>query len=153
LCPSLEDFVTQRTLTKCGPKCAPCWRTLSHCRLWFNVVWTYAPRWRTLSHSRLQPNVVQSCSPSTEGFFLLQSLTTQSTIYSSSKKARTKQTDSNHWSKRNWNCHLQLRCHVINTLRGIPTNKPWQRNDGSHVHHTTNDKWCGSHTTITDTAS
>jgi hypothetical protein len=28
--PSLEDFVTQRTLTKCGPKCAPHWRTLSH---------------------------------------------------------------------------------------------------------------------------
>jgi hypothetical protein len=29
MCPLLEDFVTQRTLTKCGPKCAPCKRTLS----------------------------------------------------------------------------------------------------------------------------
>ncbi len=29
LCPSLEAFVTQRTLTKCGPNCAPHWRTLS----------------------------------------------------------------------------------------------------------------------------
>ena len=33
MCPLLEDFVMQRTLTKCGPKCSPCWRTLSHCRL------------------------------------------------------------------------------------------------------------------------
>jgi hypothetical protein len=40
LCPSLEDFVTQRTLTKCGPNCAP--------------------HWRTLSRSGLQPNVVQN---------------------------------------------------------------------------------------------
>jgi hypothetical protein len=40
LCPSLEDFVTQRTLTKCGLNCAP--------------------RWRTLSRSGLQPNVVQN---------------------------------------------------------------------------------------------
>jgi hypothetical protein len=37
LCPSLADFVTQWTLTKCGPKCAPCWRTLSHCGLQPNV--------------------------------------------------------------------------------------------------------------------
>ncbi len=36
-CPSSEDFVS---LTKCGPNCAP--------------------RWRTLSRSGLQPNVVQS---------------------------------------------------------------------------------------------
>jgi hypothetical protein len=42
VCPSLEDFVTQRTSTKCGPKCAPCWRTLSH--------------------SRLQPTMVQTCA-------------------------------------------------------------------------------------------
>jgi hypothetical protein len=53
LCPLLEDFVTQRTLTKCGPKCAPCRRTLSHCGLQQNVVQTYDPCWRTLSHSRL----------------------------------------------------------------------------------------------------
>jgi hypothetical protein len=30
LCPSLEDFVTQQTSTKCGPNCATHWRTLSH---------------------------------------------------------------------------------------------------------------------------
>jgi hypothetical protein len=29
MCPSLEDFVSLRTLTKCGPKCASCQRTLS----------------------------------------------------------------------------------------------------------------------------
>ncbi len=40
MCPSLEDFVTQRTLTKCGPKCAP--------------------RRRTLSRSGLRPNVAQN---------------------------------------------------------------------------------------------
>ncbi len=38
LCPSLEDFVTQGTLTKCGPNCAPHWRTLSRSGLWPNVV-------------------------------------------------------------------------------------------------------------------
>jgi hypothetical protein len=31
--PLLEDFVSLQTLTKCGPKCAPCQRTLSHCGL------------------------------------------------------------------------------------------------------------------------
>jgi hypothetical protein len=39
LCPSLEDFVTQQTLTKCGTNCAP--------------------HQRTLSCSGLQPNVAQ----------------------------------------------------------------------------------------------
>ncbi len=43
LCPSSGDFVTQRTLTKYGPKCAPHWRTLSHCRLWPDVVQICAP--------------------------------------------------------------------------------------------------------------
>ncbi len=63
LCPLLEDFVTQRTSTKCGPKYAPRWRTLSHCRLRPNVVRAYAPHWRTLSYSGLWPNVVQTCAP------------------------------------------------------------------------------------------
>ncbi len=63
LCPLSEDFVMQRTLTKCGPKCAPCWRTLSHCRLLPDVVQICAPRWRTLSRCGLQPNVVQTCAP------------------------------------------------------------------------------------------
>ncbi len=69
LCPSSEDFVTQRTSTKCVPKCAPRRRTLSHCGLQPNVVQTYAPRWRTLSHSRLQPNVVQTCAPQQRTLF------------------------------------------------------------------------------------
>ncbi len=38
MCPSLEDFIMQRTLTKCGPKCAPHQRTLSRSGLWPNVV-------------------------------------------------------------------------------------------------------------------
>ncbi len=38
LCPLLDDFVTQRILTKYGPKWAPRRRTLSHCRLPPNVV-------------------------------------------------------------------------------------------------------------------
>jgi hypothetical protein len=37
-CPLLEDFVTQWTLIKCGPKCAPLWRALSHCGFQPNVV-------------------------------------------------------------------------------------------------------------------
>ncbi len=79
--PSLEDVIMQQTSTKCGPKCAPCWRTLSHRGLWsmwpkicpssedFVMQWTltkcgpkWAPRWRTLSHSELWPNVVQTCA-------------------------------------------------------------------------------------------
>ncbi len=99
MCPLLEDFVTQLTLTKCGLKCAPHWRTLSNCRLWpnmaqnvpligglcqavdFDQMWLRmcplledfvtqrasakcgpkcAPHWRTLSHSGLQPNVAQN---------------------------------------------------------------------------------------------
>ncbi len=101
MCPSLEDFVTQRTLTKCGPKCAPHRRTLSRSGLWpnvaqnepligrlchaadFNQMWPKmcpsledfvmqrtltncgpkcAPRRRTFSRSKLQPNVVQTCA-------------------------------------------------------------------------------------------
>ncbi len=42
---------------------------------------------------------------------------------------------------------------MINALDNICTSKPWQRNDGSRIHHTTNDKWRGLHTTITNTAS
>jgi hypothetical protein len=40
MCPLSEDFITQQTLTKCGPKCAR--------------------HWRTLSCSGLQPNVAQN---------------------------------------------------------------------------------------------
>jgi hypothetical protein len=38
MCPLSEDFVTSRTLTKCGQKCAPCRRTLSHLGLQPNMV-------------------------------------------------------------------------------------------------------------------
>ena len=38
-------------------------------------------------------------------------------------------------------------------LKGIRAKKPWQRNDGYCIHHVTNDKWRGSHTTITNAAS
>ncbi len=54
---------------------------------------------------------------------------------------------------RNWNHHLQLHCSMINAPGGIGTNKPWWRNDGSCIHHATNDKWHGLHTTVTNTAS
>jgi hypothetical protein len=99
MCLSSEDFVTQWTLTKCGPKCAPHWRTLScsglrpnvaqnvpliqglcHAadfdQMWpkmcpsledFVMQWTLtkcgpkcAPRWRTLSRSGLRPNVARN---------------------------------------------------------------------------------------------
>jgi hypothetical protein len=99
MCPLSEDFVMQWTMAKCGPKCAPCWRTLSHSRLWpnvaqnvhlvgelchaadFNQIWSKmcplledfvtqrtlikcvpkcAPPWRTLSRSGLWPNMVQT---------------------------------------------------------------------------------------------
>ncbi len=251
-CPLLEDFVSLRTSTKCGPNCAPHWRTLSCSGVQPNVaqivpligglchaadfyqMWSEmcplsedfvslqtlnkcttncSPHRRTLSCSGFQPNVAQilpligglchaadfdqmwskmcllledfvslwtltKCGPNicpslddfvtqqtlikcgphmcplTEDFVLLQSSTTYgSTTYSSSKKSGTKQTDSNHWLTWNWNRHLRLHCHVINTLIGICTNKPWQRNDGSHIHHAKNDKWHGLHTTITNTAS
>ncbi len=38
-------------------------------------------------------------------------------------------------------------------LRDIHANKPQQRNDGYCIHHATNDKGHGSHTTITNAAS
>ena len=52
-CPSPEDFITQRTLTKCGPKNCPSSKD-------FVTQWTptkcgpnIVPHWRTLSHSGL----------------------------------------------------------------------------------------------------
>ncbi len=167
MCPLLEDFVSPWTSTKCGPKCALCWRTLSHWGLWPNVVQSvpligglcltadFDQMWskmcplsedpvslRTLT--RCGPNMcplleefvtlltLTKCGPNmcslTEDFVLLWSSTTYgSTIYSSSKKAGTKQMVSKHQSTWNWNHHLWLRCHMINTLEGIRTNKPWQK--------------------------
>ncbi len=141
LCPSLEDFVTQRTSTKCGLNCAPHWRTLSHSRLWpnvaqilplvgglchaadFNQMWSKTcpsledfVSLQTLTKCSpsicplLEDFVTQQTStkcgsnmcPSTDGFVLLLSLTTYgSTRYSSLKKAGTKQMDSNRQSTQN----------------------------------------------------
>ncbi len=79
LCPLLEDFVVQQILTKCGPNCAPHWRTLSRSRLNqirpklcplledFVMQQTLTKCylkcvscWRILPHCGLQPNVVQA---------------------------------------------------------------------------------------------
>ncbi len=133
MCPSLEDFVSLQTSTKCGP---------SIC---------------TLSEDFVTQRTSTKCGPNMcplmDDFVLLLSLTTYgSAMYSSSKKASTKQLDSNPESTQNYNCRLQLCCHVIKMLRGIQANKPQQRNDGSCIHHTTNDKWRGLHTTVTDTS-
>ncbi len=59
MCPSSEDFVTQRTSIKCGPKCAPCWRTLSHSGLWPNVVQTCALWWVTSFCYGVRPHMDQ----------------------------------------------------------------------------------------------
>ncbi len=126
-CPLLEDFVSLRTLTKCGPNCAPHWRTLSCSGFWpnvvknvpligglnltadFNQMWSkmcpsledFVSLWTLtrfglnmcpLLENFLQTNVVQTCAPWRRILFLLRSLTTYgSTMYSSSKKAGTKQ--------------------------------------------------------------
>jgi hypothetical protein len=160
MCPSLEDFVTQRTLTKCCPKCAPCWRTLSRCGLQPNVaqnvpligglchaadfdqIWPkLCPSSEDFVTRRTSTKFGPNMCPSMGDFVLLRGSTTYgSTTYSSLKKAGTKQTDSNRQSTQNLNCRIQLQCHVINMLKGICANKPQQRNDGYHIHHATNDK-------------
>ncbi len=140
-CPSLEDFVMQQTLTKCGLNCAPHWRTLSCSGLQPNVA-QIMPLVRGLCHavdfdqmwSKMCPSLEDFVSlrtstkcgpsicplledfvtqrtltkcgpnmcPSTDDFILLRSLTTYgSTTYSSLKKAGTKQTDSNCGSTQN----------------------------------------------------
>jgi hypothetical protein len=62
ICPLLEDFVTQQTLTKCGPKCAPRRRTLSRSGLQPNVVQTCAFWQVTLFCYGVQPHMDQQCS-------------------------------------------------------------------------------------------
>ncbi len=139
--PSLEDFVMQRTLTKCGPNCAPHRKTLSRSGLLPNVAQivplvgglchaaNFDQMWSkmcSLSEGFVSLRTLTKCGPSicplledfvtqrtltkcgpnmcpsTEDFILLWSLTTYgSTTYSSSKKAGTKQTDSNRRSMQN----------------------------------------------------
>ncbi len=130
-CPLPEDFVSLRTLTKYGPNCAPHWRTLSHSKLWPNVVQNaplveglcltadFNQMWAKMCPSledfisqqtltRCGPNMCSSLEdfvmlwtstkcglnmgPLTGDFVLLRSLTKYgSTTCSSSKKASTKQ--------------------------------------------------------------
>ncbi len=172
MCPLLEDFVSLQTSIKCGPKCAPCWKTVSHCGLW-PVVQKCAPPWRTSSHCRLWPMWFEMC-PSLKDFVTLRTLTKcgpnmcpsmEDFVFATRldhiwinnvliiKQAGTKQTVPELQSTRNWNRHLWLCCHMISTLEGTGTNEPWQENDASCIHHATNDKWCRSHTTTTNSAS
>jgi hypothetical protein len=82
MCPLLEDFVSLRTSTKCGP---------SICPLLEDFV-----------TQRTSTKCGSNMSSLTEDFVLLWSLTTYgSTMYSLSKKAGTKQTDSNRRSTQN----------------------------------------------------
>ncbi len=173
ICPLPEDFVSLWTLTNCGPKCAPCWRTLSCCGLWPNVVqnvplvgglcltvdfdhmWSeHVPLVGGLCHAVDFNQMWFKHVPLNRGLcFATEFDHIWINNKSSSKKAGTKQTVLKHQLMQNWNCHLRLRCHMINPLEGIFSNKPQQKNDASHIHHTANDKWRGSHTTITDTVS
>jgi hypothetical protein len=109
MCPTLEDFVTQRTSTKCGPKCAPHRRTLSHSWLWPNLAQNvplvgglchaadFDQMWPELcpsSEDFVLQQTLTKCGPNmcllTGDFVLLWGLTTYgSTTYSSSKKAGT----------------------------------------------------------------
>jgi hypothetical protein len=110
LCPSLEDFVMQQTLTKCGPKCAPCWRTLSadFDQMWSNMCPLSEDFVSLRTLTKCGPNMCPSLEdfvtlrtltkcgpnmcPSMGDFVLLQSLTTYgSATCSLSKKAGTKQ--------------------------------------------------------------
>ncbi len=136
MCPLLEDFVSLRTSTRCGPNMCPSLEDFVTLR----------------TSTKCGPNMC----PLTEDFVLLPSLTTYgSTTCSSSKRASTKQTVSKHQSVQNWNHHLRLRCHMIYILEGIRTNEPWKKMTHlvSITQKVTNDKWRGSHTAITDTAS
>jgi hypothetical protein len=141
MCPSSEDFVTQWTLTKCGPKCAPHRRTLSCSGLQPNMVqnvpligglchaadsdqmWLKvcpsledfvmqrtstkcppkcAPRWSTLSHSGLQPNMVQTCALRRMTLFCYGVLPHMNWQYTHHQKhTGIMQTDSNCRSTRN----------------------------------------------------
>ncbi len=103
MCPSSEEFVMHKTLTKWGPKCAPCRRTLSCSGLWPNVAQNVPlVRAEDFVTQRTSTKCGPNMCPLTGDFILLWGLTTYgSTTYSSSKKASTKQTDSNCWSTQN----------------------------------------------------
>ncbi len=120
MCPSLEDFVSLRTLTRCGLNMCP------------------------LSEDFVTLQTLTKCGPNmcplTEDFVLLRSSNTYgSTTYSSSKNVVPSNQVSKHQSTRNWNRHLWLHCHMINTLDSIPTNKPWQKK--WRIFYPSRDKW------------
>jgi hypothetical protein len=114
MCPSSEYFVTQWVLTKCGPKCAPHWRTLSHSRLQPNVAQNVPlvggfchaadfdqmwPKMSPSSEDYVTQRTSTKCGPNicplTGNFVLVRGSTTYGlTMYSSSKKAGSMQTDS-----------------------------------------------------------
>jgi hypothetical protein len=74
MCPSLEDFVTQRTLTKCGPTCAPHRRTLSRSGLRPNVA-RNMPLIRGLCHAVDFNQMWPKMCPLSEDFVTQQTLT------------------------------------------------------------------------------
>ncbi len=86
MCPLSEDFASLQTSTKCGPKCATCWRTLSPAD--FDQMWSkMCPSLKYFDTLRTSTKCGPNMCPSTKNFVLLQSLTTYgSTTYSSSKR-------------------------------------------------------------------
>ncbi len=74
MCPSSKYFVTQRTLTKCGPKCAPHQRTLSCSGLWPNVTQN-VPLIRGLCHPAGFDQMWPKMCPSSEDFVMQRTLT------------------------------------------------------------------------------
>ncbi len=73
-CPLLEGFVSLRTFTKCGPNCAPHWRTLSRSRLRPNVV-QIVPLIRGLCHAADFDQMWSKMCPLLEDFVSLRTLT------------------------------------------------------------------------------
>ncbi len=68
--PSLEDFVSLRASTKCGPNFAPCLRTLSRSELQPNVV-QIVPLIRGLCHAADFDQMWPKMCPLSEDFVLL----------------------------------------------------------------------------------
>jgi hypothetical protein len=73
-CPSSEDFVTQQTLTKCGPNCAPHQRTLSCSGLQPNVA-QIVPLVGGLCHAVDFDQMWPKMCPLSEDFFSLRTST------------------------------------------------------------------------------
>ncbi len=74
LCPSSQDFVTQQTLTKCGPKCVPHRRTLSRSGLWQNMA-QIVPFVGGLCHAADFDQMWSKMCPLSEDFVMQRTLT------------------------------------------------------------------------------